>query len=985
MSFDIDDVLDQRNKTEKCENLQQLNDFLVEDNDLVIFQMNIRSLSKNFDELLILIQSMKKCPDIIVCTETRKIILPQLFNIENFVSYSVDSEINKCDGTCLYISKKLCHQNSVINIGRIKALFTEIVVNTKHISITSLYRSHCIPIDTFTVDLYEHLSHHKNLTNHIILGDINIDILADNIPVNTYINNYYELGYESCINVPTRVDNTRASCIDHVFVKMNNDNFKLKSAVYEASITDHYATILNIGFEQTEMNHKTQYKRQVKINYEKVRELLKTETWNDIYNETDVDIAFEKFIKKIEYFVNLATTVRTKPKNDKRRNSWITKGLVKSCKIKDTLHQKLKKNRDNVELKTKYVTYKNKLKSLIRAAKIKYYNDILVNIGNDTRKLWDFVNSQVKSKRSGKNEIEKVYSEEKNIYIHDKRKIVDEFNNFFANIGPEMAKKFENVPTYDTKNDFTNPHSIFLFPTTETEIIKIILELKSNKAAGIDKLQASLLKRIADLIAKPLKYLINFCIEVETFPNYLKKAEIIPIFKMGDKDKTTNYRPISLISNFAKVFEKILKERIISFVEMHKLIHPNQFGFQSGKSTDHALTKVFDEIHDAISTSTPCIAIFLDLAKAFDTVDHNILLRKLFRMGFRGNAYNLIKSYLSGRKQLVKIDDELSNEQDVKCGVPQGTILGPILFILYLNSIFSLKLNANIYSFADDTVLLIEEKTWDDAIRVANIEINKVMKWLCHNHLSLNTSKTVYITFGSYSNSLPATSSITIHEFFCNVDDQCNCKQIERVNCTKYLGIMVDSNLRWNEHVSNITKKTRYIIYLFYKLKSILSSKQLMTLYYSLFWSIVTYGIIAWGGATNTIIAPIITIQKRIIKIIFNKPASFPSEQLYREQEIIELRKYYIEKSLFTNYQSLQGKFMKIKQKPARQQFLQTPKINKEIDRRNNRYVSVKTFNLLPENLKEKKIDTLKRSRAIRKWIITLNSKEINLLLHPIF
>lgn len=420
----------------------------------------------------------------------------------------------------------------------------------------------------------------------------------------------------------------------------------------------------------------------------------------------------------------------------------------------------------------------------------------------------------------------------------------------------------------------------------------------------------------------------------------------------------------------------------LHYIDKHNIISKNQYGFQTGKSTDDALVKVVDEVHDAISKTTPCVAIFLDLAKAFDTVNHKFLLQKLYALGFRGKAHDLLRSYLTNTKQIVKIDDVYSDEMRVRCGVPQGTILGPILFILYINSMLMMDVGCEIVSFADDTVLIVKGETWEQAITTANVMINKVKKWVSQNHLSLNVDKTVYMTFGSYRNSLPLNTNITTHTLNCD-PRTCDCSQIKRVSHTKYLGVIVDSNLNWTEHVNKVVQKSRFMIYLVYKLKPILTSKQLLTIYYGLFWSIVTYGIVVWGGTHDVSISPLLTIQKKLVKLIFNKPPFYSSEDLYKEKCIISVRKYFIEKSIFRNFSSLQSAYEQLRENSSRRRIVQAPKVLKQIDRRNHKYIGNKTFNLLPDELKKKQVSSLINAKLIRKWIIDLSPPTIKGLFRP--
>lgn len=968
--------------TGKCDSIADLDDVLMKQNGLYILHVNIRSLNKNFDELKLAINSMFKKPDIIICTETHKIVLPSMYELQNYDLHFVDSEINKCDGTCLYVSRNISHKNTVISIGKIKSLFTELTIGQEKIYLTSLYRSHCITIEHFIRDLYVHLNENKNRENHFILGDLNINILHENHKTNEYVNNLLEFGYQSLINIPTREVRDQISCIDHIFGKFKN-TLKPQPIVYDINLTDHYATLLLIDLNTEEVKNEKREQFIETINENKLIKLISKENWTDIYNETNIDNAVKKFIDKINIYMSEATTIRKKPKKLKARKDWMTTALIHSCKIKDKLYRQFKKDPNNLALREKYVRYKNMLKQLMKTAKINYYDVFLKDVGCDSKKLWYFLKNNIISKKKCNVEIEKLMSKSDETLLTDTKDIVTEFNNFFATVGLEMAKAFDhNQAVTPDENSTVLPNSIFFSPASELEIQTIIANMKSGKTGGIDKISIKIIKRIAVHILKPLAFILNRCIEDAFFPTYFKKAEIIPIFKSGSKEKSTNYRPISLISNFAKIFEKVLKQRIVSFLDKYNIINTMQFGFQAGKNTDDAIKTVVDEIHNAISNTQPCIAIFLDLAKAFDTVNHNILLKKLYAVGFRGKSYNLIESYLSGRTQVVKIRDTVSTEEMVQCGVPQGTILGPILFILYINDLLKLLNRDKIVSFADDTVIITREKTWESAIHNAENNLKKVATWLHRNHLTLNSSKTVFLTFGSYKNSLPKNATIKIHNDACSRVN-CTCVEIARAEITKYLGLYIDENLNWNAHIQKTIKKTRYLIFLFYKLKTILKTSQLLTIYYALFWSVATYGIIAWGGTYVKSINPLMCIQKKILKSIFNKSLLYPTEKLYIESSILSVRKYFIEKSLLQNFEKLQDLYLKMKNSNHRINLLLPPKVNKEIDRRRYEYIAYKCFNLLPINVKNLNFQKVKTKTTIRSWLIILPAETINNMFHP--
>ena len=340
----------------------------------------------------------------------------------------------------------------------------------------------------------------------------------------------------------------------------------------------------------------------------------------------------------------------------------------------------------------------------------------------------------------------------------------------------------------------SNPNSIFLKPTDDLEVKQIISTLKNSYSKGHDNLSVNTIKNCSDQVARPLSMIFNKSFEYGVVPNNLKIAKIIPVFKSDDKKLVSNYRPISVLPAFSKILERLMYNRLLHFIDQHNILSNSQFGFRKKISTTMALLELVDKISTSMEKNEFTIGIFIDLAKAFDTVNHQILLAKLYHYGIRGIAHDWFKNYLSNRLQYVHFNNTESNRLPVTCGVPQGSILGPLLFIIYINDLNVVSKLVTFIMFADDTNIFISGKNLDNITCTVNEELNIINEWFSANLLSLNIKKTNYILFG---NKGMADVSISI-----------GGSRITRVFETKFLGVIIQANLKWNAHISLIANKT---------------------------------------------------------------------------------------------------------------------------------------------------------------------------------
>lgn len=468
-----------------------------------------------------------------------------------------------------------------------------------------------------------------------------------------------------------------------------------------------------------------------------------------------------------------------------------------------------------------------------------------------------------------------------------------------------MAEKISE-PRVKIMEDERNEKSIFFGPLSDNEVIKHINSLKNGTSTGEDGIPVSLLKTNHVYLMKPLKHLINSIFNTGIYPKIFKNSIIIPIHKSGDKKLKTNYRPIALTSTLSKFIEKCIKDRLWSFFKKEKLISQQQFGFQEGQSSEDAISEVTNFIVGNFNEGFKTLAVFLDLSKAFDTVDHGILLTKLEKIGIRGLTLKLIESYLSERTQVVKLDEHKSSSKPVECGVPQGTVLGPLLFLVYVNSLTKVSKESRVICFADDTVVLVRDCTWNRTFDKAGREMSKIKHWLDSNLLTLNVEKTQFITFSMTSRGLPDMENMTLHETDCQGNiSPCSCAHIIRRNDSiKYLGIYFDQCMAWYNHIQFTNRKLRNILYKFYELRQVVPTGILKIIYKSLVESVLSYGITAWGASCSNNLYPLMITQKYIIKVMLFKKKLYATHKLFNEAKLLNIRQLYIRNIIRFSYKN---------------------------------------------------------------------------------
>ncbi|CAB3997753.1 Hypothetical predicted protein [Paramuricea clavata] len=662
--------------------------------------------------------------------------------------------------------------------------------NAKPILISTWYRppnSNSEILDSFEIFLQNIDKENKEI---IITGDFNIDLMpseTDNSKAKRLkeLLNTYQLS--QVIKKPTRTTESTKTLLDLIICK-TDDPKTATTDVVELGISDHNLvyTCRKVGIckQKPKIIETRQYH---KLNNAKFQNDLKQALLH-INEHSDPNTALQEWNRIFLLIADINAPIRSrKVRSD--RQPWMTDEIKKLSFHRDYLKKKAVMLNSSA-FHSSYKKCKNKVTKLISNAKTHYFRTNLENSKN-CKENWIHINKLLNHKTVKTQTINNIKFGDQN--ITGDINIANTINNYFVEIGPKLASVISPTdidpiqPIQPCRSEFN------LRTITTTELIQKIGKTNLNKAPGLDKMPIKLIKLAGDAIHDSLLHIFNLVLGTGIFPDDLKLAKIIPIHKEGDKAECGNYRPISVIPTVAKILEKIIYNQLSSYINDKDIICKQQFGFRPNHSTETALLKCTDQWLLNMDKGMANGVLFLDLKKAFDTVDHSILLQKLYQYGIKGTPLKLLASYLNNRKQVCVINNNKSGQETVQCGVPQGSNLGPLLFSLYINDLPMCLEYTQASMFADDTNLSCTGRTPAEIEHKLNADLSSVNDWLEANRLTLNTDKKEFMLIASKRKLNQFRTDIRIH---------INGSIIKQVKQKNPLGITIDNELRWTEHIN---------------------------------------------------------------------------------------------------------------------------------------------------------------------------------------
>lgn len=911
-------------------NLDQLNNFLIpshNNNKHNILHVNIRSLRANFDNLLALISECLNYISIIVLSEIWIYDNETSFyNFDGFDSFFCCRSDNRSGGIAVFT--KCCLNVSNLDISFSSAEVVLLYSKTLNITLLSLYRNHDYSIDCFNREIKNVLNLLKH-PNILLIGDLNINILESDNNTIEYLNILSQFGFQNFINKPTRSCLSSSTCIDHIFVKTKS--LKVKSGIFITDLSDHYPILCQL--EKSEItcptNEPISY---LSLNHSEFYGYLSTYIIR--YNaDSTLDQRYQKLIFDISNIKNNFKYPRKFKR--KSKNDWVTAEIISLIKRKEKLFKKFKKYPLDLVFKTAYKSTVSELKRIINLTKKQYYQNKFESLDSDKLK-WNFAN-----KVTNKSAKTCVLPDSSNDF-----ELASQFNEMFKNVNHNNP--YNDMMTYQRYITPCITSFVFL-DINNFEVLDVLNSFSKLDSFDFDGVCIRYLKIIAQNNIDFITNFINLSFSTCSFPRSLKQATITPIYKSGGKNVLTNYRPISILPSFSKIIEKIFANKMLDFLNHTNFFANNQFGFLPGRSTEMVLLKFSKFIYKNIDHNNFTVSIFLDIKKAFDNVNHSILIYKLINAGFRGDILKWLTSYLSERQQRVKIGNTLSEYTPINRGVPQGSILGPLFFLIFINDLCKLKLFGKMLTYADDTVLLYANSNLNDLTNQIESDLIEIETWFNANDLTLNLNKTKYIHFSLRKSNI--NLNLKYHSLTCNkTNHNCQCHILQSVESIKYLGLNIDCNLKWKTHVNDLGKKLRFILVKMYHLKNIVHLNFLKKLYYAWFYSLINYGVIIWGGEYRSNLQPLISIQNKCFKLLVNfQSLNTPN---FRIIQLLPIRYNAFFRIILYLYRNKHICNFKLNVRNTRSnEIFQIPSFSKDIFRRHFFYLAPHLFNKLPKNL----------------------------------
>lgn len=778
----------------------------------------------------------------------------------------------------------------------------------------------------------------------ILCGDFNCDFLAPSGALDELtdiLNTFY---LHATIEEPTR----GPRCLDNICV---SNDLVCDSSVLPNGLSDHAAQSVFIHLKEgVNCREKLAFRQLNKPeNIRHFKELLASASWDVVgYDAVNVNTQYLRFHEVVTQCFEAAFPLRTKyagTRSGGNDKSWVTRGIRTSSRRLKDLYRLAQDGGE--AFKQHYKLYKKTYDRVIMAAKRRHFSDRIANSANKSKTAWEIIGK-------GKIKQKPIELEVDTGITCDPLECARHCNVYFNEVTDLLVDDSAGFGNIDVPRTVNTRGSFCFFPVTETEVSAAIHKLKASQSSGFDGVSSRLLKYCKEEVCSPLAAIINSSFCSGTFPELLKTSKIIPLYKKGPTEKVESYRPISLVSTFSKIIEKIVSERLVGWLNKHSLFNPNQHGFRKNRSTVTALLNFLNKLYNELDKGNSCVGLFLDLSKAFDLVDYSILCGRLCALGVRGVALDWFHSYLEERRHFVEIAGVRSDTLVMKRGVPQGSVLGPLLYILYVVDLEE----PDAVLFADDTSILVTAKSLLDVTHRANASIKNVDTYFRDNKLCLNVNKCASLLF----NGTGRTREVN------KLDVTLGDNIIRSVESSVFLGVCLDAGLKWLCHVDHVCSRVSSMCYALKRLRHYVSVDVLRSYYFAVVHSVMSYGIVVWGSSRG--LERVFKLQKRALRFMVGVTSRTSCKNLFRQQKIMTIPGVYIYNALLLAREGHGFKKLgcNCNYNTRNDMLLEVPRHNTAFFENSPRYKAITLYNNLPKNIKSLPLNVFKKE--VKKLLI---------------
>lgn len=885
-----------------------------------------------------------------------------LYCIEGYNQFANTRENTRGGGVLIYAKENLIFNANKTLTSSVEGLHGKLTINHSTINIIAVYRPPRLNKVLFLNEIEQILRRVPANEDIIMLGDVNINLLgvSESQQVSNYKNCLCGLGLQ-CVIPPTEVTREaivvgvrEVSCIDHVWVQTDQLQDCL-SFVIACFMSDHHMVGVSIPLDAKQpwtdsKNSDTRYVINNKIVAKKIADY----DWSQLLF---IDCPLTIYNKLQNVFNDIYTSSKTVMPKTKKRDTqpWIGKGLNDMLLRRDNLFREWKSTPNNNTRRLEYTRFRNKVNKVIFKTRDKFRQEEIQKCNGDPKKIWDKINSWTGRKKANIDNIIKRYFGGKDTMYNVCSKFADTFTEEIISIKHNCSVKLLDRNKYVKASDVT-----FRFkPVSSNTVSKVIDQLSSDKAPGIDCIRVIDLKIIKNKISPVLSHFVNLCLSKGEYPSLLKKSLIRPIFKHGAHSDYTNYRPIAILSVINKIVEKIVVGQVGEFLEQHSILADSQHGFRRGRSTTSALSQFSEDMNSSLDQGHQVLALFIDYKKAFDTLDHEVLLQAMDECGIRGPTKCWFQNYLSGRTLQTSISGVVGKEAAVNLGVPTGSVYGPVGYVMHVNSVSNVVVKCRVYMYADDMCLMYSSKNIQEVRAVLQADFDNITRWAHDNGIILNLSKTKVMHVHSPHNLVAKNVDkddigIVGHTYECMHvrNTNCVCEKLEYVDRFKYLGLWVDRNMNWKTQVDTVCTKLRAVLSKFYILKAPLSRKTLRIIYFALAESLLSYGLYTYGRTFKTYLESIKSLQIRFMKFFVNPKTKLECKDNYnklfavcRVLPVHEKVRYLVVLEQFLNDQFKQHVQNTYNTKSVRQRKFMRAPVKNYYGKRTNKYLIPTLFN----------------------------------------